>query len=174
MNAIGLRHAPPSYVQRPVAAMKPPICALCHKPCVCDGLADCGRWITFADYRPLPPGAAGHPAGLEWFCRQHRDAAAECSALTSEQAMAWLTAHHGDPAPSSSRPSAAELWVTDIGPQPIKVLALLRQADQLSPAQARQRMQPGSFRVLSADPHSLRRWHEIFSATGAQMEYRCP
>ena len=91
-----------------------------------------------------------------------------------QQAMAWLAAHRGGPAPNGSQSSAAELWVTDIGPQPIKVLALLRQADQLSPAQARQRMQPGGFRVLSADPHSLRRWHEIFSATGAQMEYRCP
>lgn len=159
--------------RHPEAAVRAAVCMLCGRPCVCCGLVDCGCWFRFADYRPLAPRAAGHPVGLEWFCAEHREAASECTNMPSDQALAHLVARFGSMAPDHPWSEEPSLWVLDAGEQPIKVFALLRLAAQLTPAQARERMQTGHFRVLNASSYELKRWHELFTAAGAHLEYRC-
>lgn len=63
--------------------MRPPICAVCanrFNPAK-------GGTVTFANYHPLPEGMVGHPAGLEWFCGTHIEAARHLKHLSSGEAI---------------------------------------------------------------------------------------
>jgi len=69
--------------------MKPPCCHFCHKPLSAQPATDGPKdgLVQFADRVPLPPGMAGHPHGLEWFCAAHFAKAQRLSDRTTEQAM---------------------------------------------------------------------------------------
>lgn len=63
--------------------MKPAICLICGK----DGLSAGGDWIKFADYKPSSINDIAHPKGLEWFCKDHLDAAKSVAELPSNEGI---------------------------------------------------------------------------------------
>lgn len=112
--------------------MKPQYCRLCGRDFRCEWfhVRGGGELIRFRDYEPLPEGAAGHPQGLEWFCREHAPAALGLAAQDSASALAVLRDRFG-PFPPVVEPTTMpdpSLWVTEVGPNRAQVFALVHQA----------------------------------------------
>ena len=77
--------------------MKPPICAVCRKRFdpFDSSLAGRAGLVHFADYRPLPDGMTGHPAGTAWFCRRHFRAAKDLQDRSRPDALELLGRRRG-------------------------------------------------------------------------------
>lgn len=72
--------------------MKPPRCNLCNQSF---NPQEGGGLVYFSDHTPLPDGMTGHPDGVEWYCKQHFDAANGLRQLTSADAARELTRMYG-------------------------------------------------------------------------------
>lgn len=72
--------------------MKPAVCAICGK----SGAHIDGDWVEFSDYEPLAQGEIGHPKGLEWFCRDHLDAAKSVANHSFEDGLIILKNKFGE------------------------------------------------------------------------------
>lgn len=66
--------------------MKPAVCIICGK----SGSQIEGDWVEFSDYEPLANDEIGHPKGLEWFCRNHLDAAKSVANRPCEVGIEYL------------------------------------------------------------------------------------
>jgi len=157
--------------------MKSPICFLCNKDFGSEyfHFQTGGQLVKFADYRPLAPGAAGHPWGLEWFCDEHVQAASALSGASSAEALAAMEGKFGRFPPWQEKPRLdPELWVTSVGPNVSKVFAIYRQATQISATEAKRAMEGGGFRIAQGWPVSFKGWQDALLAAGAQVEIRFP
>lgn len=157
--------------------MKPPVCELCHNDFSSEmqHAGSGGAMVQFADYRPLDEGCAGHPHGYEWFCDGHLANAQALASLSYSDAMTVLTRQY---APFADYPPLASsdpaLWITEVGPNPAKVFALIRQAMGVSPSVARDLLAGGPFKVSQAWPQQFRVWQEALIQAGTQVEIRYP
>ncbi|BAQ76670.1 MULTISPECIES: hypothetical protein [unclassified Pseudomonas] len=157
--------------------MKPPVCELCHNDFSSEmqHAGSGGAMVQFADYRPLGEGCAGHPHGYEWFCDEHLANAQALASLSYSDAMTVLTRQY---APFADYPPLASsdpaLWITEVGPNPAKVFALIRQAMGVSPSVARDLLAGGPFKVSQAWPQQFRVWQEALIQAGTQVEIRYP
>ncbi len=149
--------------------MKPPICHLCNRDFL--HTSHDGDLVRFADYEPLPPEVDGHPCGLEWFCADHLEAARMLATLTSAEAMVSLRARFVDfpPYDPDWRPS---LWVTAMGPGRIRVLSLFRQANRVSPLEAKVLCAEAEFEFAKGWPYEFEPWRQALSKLGASAEIR--
>ena len=68
--------------------MKPAICYLCNKSLACD-TGRKGDHVEFLDYEYIGD-IDGHPAGWEWFCSEHIDAAMELKHYSAADALVIL------------------------------------------------------------------------------------
>ena len=110
----------------------------------------------FADYTPLLPGLGGHPNGLEWFCDLHLQAASELRMETADVALELLQVGFGKFPPYRPKPHRdPELWVTDVGPNPSRIFAIIRESRWESPAAVRALLQEGKFKVAQGWPRSF-------------------
>lgn len=157
--------------------MKSPICYLCNVDFGSEYFhaQTGGALVKFDDYEPLGEGFAGHPQGLEWFCRHHLQAAQELASLTTDEALLRLRDRYGEFPPYVSKPIRdPELWVTSIGSYREKVFIVIRQATYLSPRDARNLLRAGSFKVAAGWPSSFESWRIALIDAGAQVEVRFP
>lgn len=157
--------------------MKPPICELCHNDFGSEYFhrRAGGSVVQFADYQLLPEGAAGQAQGLEWFCDEHLASAQALAHLPHAVALQQLTARYGVfPAYQALPALDPALWVVEVGAHPAKVFRLVRQAMQVSPALAKQLLDRGSFKVISAWPAQFQVWQEALQEAGAKVEIRYP
>jgi hypothetical protein len=157
--------------------VKPPICHLCHRDFSreLDYRRSGGDLVQFADYRPLPPGYAGHPHGLEWFCSAHLDAARALASRPVDEAMAELERRFGSFAPWEPGVSREpELWLTSIGPARASVFAIVRRAAGLSPAAGKALLGIVPFRVSTGRRAELEPVRIALEAAGARVELRFP
>jgi hypothetical protein len=79
--------------------MKPPVCNLCGKPAWDETGPRRGDSVEFANYKPYSVGedvSIGHPAGLEYFCDSHIDAARKLVHLSDAEALTELRKIFGD------------------------------------------------------------------------------
>lgn len=158
--------------------MKPPYCFLCHKDCRCAALHlnAGGDFVQFADFVPLPHGMAGHPQGLEWFCPEHLPAAKTLVLKKSSEALYDLQQTYGEfLAQESYGPLAfPELWLISPGPNLQKILGIVRQSTGFSPAQFKEQIAGGTFKVATSWPSELKPIADALKAAGATVEIRCP
>lgn len=96
-----------------------------------------------------------------WACTTHSDAEAAVAPLLPPGGPLGLI---GDP----------ELWVTAVGPNEHLVFAVLREAAGLSPAQAKEVIRRGAFRVCTGWPMHFEPWRARLDAAGATTELRFP
>ncbi|NBF03434.1 hypothetical protein GV819_14160 [Pseudomonas sp. Fl5BN2] len=157
--------------------MKPPICDLCHNDFCSEHFhtGGGGDLVQFADYRPLAQGSAGHPHGYPWFCNEHLASAQALAALSYADAMTLLTRQYGrfagyEPLANSD----PALWITEVGPAPAKVFALIRQAMAISPSVAKELVTGGPFKVIEAWPQQFKVWQDALMHIGAKVEIRYP
>lgn len=64
--------------------MKPAICSICGR------FPATGDWVEFLDHDERQPIGLSHPAGLEYFCDMHVDAARRLAGLDAASALATL------------------------------------------------------------------------------------
>lgn len=158
--------------------MKPPYCFLCHKDCRCAAfhLNAGGGFVRFADFLPLPDGKVGHPQGLEWFCPEHLPAAKTLAFKNSNGALYDLQQKYGTFAARESYEPLAlpELWLISSGPNLQKILGAVRQSTGFSPAQLKEQLTGGTFKVATGWPSELKPLAQALEAAGATVELRCP
>lgn len=157
--------------------MNSPICFLCHADFRSEyfHFQTGGGLVQFADYKPLLEGAAGHPQGLEWFCNSHLPVAEDLASSTTEEALSRLKLMFGEFPPYEPEPVLdPELWVTSVGPNSARVFAILRQATQLAPIDAKAQLQNGAFKVAQGWPKNFENWRSALVEAGAQVEIRFP
>lgn len=157
--------------------MKPPICHLCHADFRSEYFhyRTGGALVQFADYESLREGTAGHPWGLEWFCRHHLQAAQELASVAADEALTRLRARYGEFPPYVPKPLRdPELWVTSVGPNSTEVFIIVRQAAHLSPLEARNLLRTGTFKVAKGWPSSFETWRLALIEAGARVEVRFP
>lgn len=70
--------------------MKPAICAICGNR---SPLIE-GDWVEFSDYTTESSSQITHPEGLEWFCKEHLEAAKSISNLTASEGIRKLLQEH--------------------------------------------------------------------------------
>ena len=70
--------------------MKPAICAICGNR---SPLIE-GDWVEFSDYSPESSNQITHPKGLEWFCKEHLEAAKSVSNLTASEGIKEILQEH--------------------------------------------------------------------------------
>jgi hypothetical protein len=131
--------------------------------------------VQFSDFEPLPDGCVGHPGGLEWFCRDHALAAQSLSHLDTETALAELRLRYGafpEPEPDSTLVRDPSLWVTEVGPNPARVLSVLQQSKGLTASQALAIVRSGTFEVACGWPQQFDYWRLKLLAAGASVEVR--
>ena len=157
--------------------MKSPICFLCNTDFRSEyfHFQTGGALVQFADYKPLREGAAGHPQGIEWFCRNHLQAAQELTSRGTEEALSSLKLMFGVFPPYEAKPVFdPELWVTSVGPNRASVFAILRRATQLAPIDAKKLLHAGVFKVAQGWPNSFENLQSALIEAGAQVETRFP
>jgi hypothetical protein len=157
--------------------MTPPYCAVCGKDFRSEYFhtGKGGELIRFADYQPLPEGSVGIPVGAAWFCRSHVDAACSLSALIQKEALESLRQLFGQFSPPIPSPMLdPELWVIATGANLGAVARLVRSTSGWTPAQARERINAGSFLLISGWPSELARWEALLREAGATTEIRYP
>lgn len=156
--------------------MKPPVCHLCNKDFrSASWHLNEGGLVKFANYTPLAEGAVGHPFGLEWFCKLHYEAAQMLAELPVEHALSALKLQFGEFPPYHDQPLLdPELWVLNIGSNPAKVFAAIRQGTFLNPKVVKDMISADEFRVTAGWPHSFKKLQEELIKAGARVEIRCP
>ena len=155
--------------------MKSPICHLCKTDFGSEHFhfGSGGALVQFADYKPLPEGAVGHPHGLEWFCSEHLEVARTLTALLCADAMSKLKEQFGEFPPFENGPLRdPALWVTSIGPNAPRVFAIIRQAMSISPADAKGLLALGQFKVIEGWPSQFKTWQQALTEAGATVEIR--
>lgn len=156
--------------------MKPPICYLCNKDFrSASWHLNEGGLVQFANFRPLAEGAAGHPFGLEWFCKLHYEAAQMLTELPVEHALSALKLQFGEFPPYQPQPQLdPELWVLNVGINPAKVFTAIRQGTFLSPKTVKEMLDIGEFRVTTGWPSHFKKLQGELRNAGATVEIRCP
>jgi hypothetical protein len=130
-----------------------------------------GELVQFRDYEPLPEGCVGQPRGLEWFCRDHAPEARALAALDSHEALRELRGRHGlFPAPEISPVRDPSLWLTSVGAQRARVLAVIQRATGHNAAQALALLQSAPSEVARGWPGELERWQTALQSAGAGAE----
>lgn len=155
--------------------MKPPICALCNSDFRSEYFhyKGGGNLVQFADYKPIPQGAGGHPHGLEWFCRNHLEQAQAYARIPYVEARSRLVDQFGEfPAQKSSPSYDASLWITAIGPNTARVFAIIRQATSMAPAETKYWMSQGQLKVAEGWPSQFISWQRALVDAGATVEVR--
>ena len=155
--------------------MKPPICSLCHRDFSSEYFhyTSGGDVVQFADFQRLKEGAAGHPRGLEWFCREHLEQAQAYASLCYAEAFSRLYEQFGEfPAKESSPLHDPSLWITAIGPNAARVFAIIRQATSMTPAETKHAMSLGHLKVSQGWPSQFILWQRALVDAGATVEVR--
>ena len=157
--------------------MKPAICYLCHTDFRSEyfHIQAGGALVQFADYKPLPEGAGGHPRGLEWFCRHHLQAAQALTSSSTDEALSQLKTAYGEFPPYKALPCFdPELWVIAVGPNSGAVFTIVRQATHLPPIKVKELLHSGVFKVAQGWPQEFERWRSALVDAEAQVEVRFP
>lgn len=157
--------------------MKPAICHLCKRDCRSENFhtGGGGDYVKFADFIPLPQGACGHPQGLEWFCYKHLPSAQVLTYLPEKDALEKLNLEFGEFPPYESNLIAdPELWMLDIGPNKYEVFSIIRQAMNLNPAEAKNLLAVGKFKIAEGWPSQFKVWQEALQHAKATVEIRYP
>lgn len=155
--------------------MKSPYCWLCGRDFHSEWFHSLGggELVRFRDYLPLPEDFVGHPQGLEWFCREHAQAARELVDTDSTDALVELQQQYGTfPTPTLSVIRDPSLWVTAVGPEPARVFAVFRQATGLPASEALAIFRSGTFEVARCWPQQFENWRAALIAAGAGVEVR--
>ena len=157
--------------------MKPPICELCGRA-FWEELAyrhTGGDTVEFGDYAPLPRGLVGHPEGLVWLCDRHLAAGRALAALSWPAARERMTREFGQFAPHDPAAALApELWVEAVGSRRDAVLAVVREAVDMTPAQAHHALAGDRFRVMTGPAAELEPWRVKLVDAGADAGIRFP
>lgn len=155
--------------------MKPAICYLCHSDFRSEYFHTQagGALVQFADYKPLAEGAAGHPRGLEWFCRHHLSAAQALTSTSADESLSLLKAAYGEFPPYEPISCVdPELWVIAVGLNNRAVFTIVRQATQLSPIEVKKLLHGGVLKVAQGWPKEFEGWRSALVNAGAQVEIR--
>ena len=132
--------------------------------------------MAFADFDDSQAklGCAPGVTGLEWFCRDHLEAAQRLARLPTADALAELQRQFGA-FPKPPREWGFEtrrdprLVVDAIGPSRARVFAIVRQATGLPPADARRLLDAPPFQVAEGWPASFAVWQSALAAAGATV-----
>ncbi len=139
--------------------MKPPYCWLCGRDFRCEWFhtRGGGELVRFADYEPLPAEAVGQPYGLEWFCRDHAEQARGLAHLASADALSVLRERLrlSPPVVEPSLMPDPSLWVIKVGPNRVRVFAVIRQASGLSAGEALELLRSAPFELARGWPQSF-------------------
>ncbi len=101
--------------------MKSPICRVCGKDFRSEYFhtGKGGGYLIFADYTELPKNMAGHPSGLDWFCKQHLIDAKSLMHKNLKEAVKQIREKcliiKSDLPTDYSNINDPELWITNVG-----------------------------------------------------------
>jgi hypothetical protein len=89
------------------STMKPAICGVCGTSALQSRKGD---WLIFPDYKGVDNEELTHPAGLEWFCEHHLEAAKLLPGRTAPDAITELKKQYARTYSDSPKAGKAHWW----------------------------------------------------------------